>query len=273
MGTMPTSTPLTELAAVLVLAALVALAGCGALQDGPTATPGGGGTTPDVSDVTLPPGVNASGVTDVGELLAAHRTAMADSGFVYRFDHRMVTELPNNTTVTRVEASGEVRASRNLTATRESVDQRSPDVETIDRWSNRTAGFERTVAANTTYERTEPHSRLITTHYVFRTLVARDTWSVTSVADDGSRIVLRSDNETDTVGGREISDKTDGRMVLDDRGRILRLTVTFEDREYSETHEGSVFDTRTLDYEVTKVGNVSVTTPGWVSEARNATDG
>lgn len=270
---MPDSTPAPELVAVVALAALVVLAGCGALQGGPTAGPGDEATTPDVSGVTFPPGVNASGVTDVGTLLAAHRTAMADSGFVYRFDHRMVTELPNGTTVTDIETSGEVRATRNLTATRESVERTAPDTETVAAWSNASAGFQRVAAANTTYERTGPATRVVTTHYLVRNLVARDTWNVTGVADGGSRIVLRSDNRTDTVGGREISDAVDGRMVLDGRGRILRLTVTVGTREYSEQQEDSVFHTRTYDFEVTQVGNVSVTAPGWVDEARNATDG
>jgi hypothetical protein len=270
---MPDETHTTELVAVVALAALVVLAGCGALQGGPTAGPGDGGTTPDVSGVTFPPGVNGSGVTDVGALLAAHRTAMVDSGFVYRFEHRMVTELPNNTTVTEIDASGEVRAARNLTATRESIDREAPDVETVEQWSNGTAGFQRVTPANTTFDRTEAPSRLVTTHHILRNLVARDTWNVTAVADDGSRIVLRSDNRTDTVGGREISDTVDGRMVLDGDGRILQLTVTVENREYSEQQEDSVFHTRTLDYDVTQVGNVSVSAPDWVDEARNATDG
>lgn len=168
-----------------------------------------------------------------------------------------------------IDASGEVRASANLSTHLRRVDRQAPTEERVVQWTNGTAGARRVHQPDTSYEpyRESPTPRL-THHYLVPQMVSRGDWSVDSI--DGDRVVLTTDFHPEHGDLRSF----EGRMVVDSAGRIHQLEVTVTtsnvDARSEETHH--VLATRHFVYEVSRVGNVSVPAPDWLDEAREELD-
>lgn len=265
---MDSDRPTSSIATVIVVS-LVVLSGCSGFLGGdgdagdgadPTGSPGTGDATGTPPEEMIAPGVNATALVDPAALLSAHREAMAEDGFAYTFEHRYVTELPNGTEITEIDAAGERRASAGLAAFHERVDRDVPVNETTSVWTNGTAGFERVVADDTTYDNAYGGvTERDTAHYLVERMLTDDDWRVEEVSQGGDRITLVSDN------------MIEGRLVVDDEGRIRSLDATIRLRQWDDEREMDTNTTRTLVFEVTKVGNVSASPPDWVDDARNAT--
>lgn len=262
----------TGVVPVLGLVLLVALAGCAGVfgggggdgggtpdDDGATATP------PNLSNESLPPGVNRTQLVDVDALLSAHRETMAESGFAYTFEQRQFEEVvENGSKTTNIASAGEVRASPGLAAFRRTVDRDVPVNETTGTWTDGTEGYERVVADDTSYERRyENATERAADHYVLEQFLSNGVWRLTDATDD--RIVLTANSSVDGI-------TVEGRIEVDSRGRIRSLNATMTDREYVD-QVGRIRNHRTLVYDVTAVGDVEVSPPDWVDEARNATGG
>jgi len=264
-----------QVAAVVVVGVLVVLSGCAGVLDGNDdgeTSPDPSETPPGVANATLPPGVNETSLVDADALIGAHVEAMAAEGFVYTYEHRRVKTFPNDTTIRDISVHGEVRATANLTALREEADRDRPRDETTNGWTNATGGFERVVADGTTYERrSSGPSAADTVHYLLMNVLGNGEWNLSTVADGGEQVVLVADGSRDGTPGSRMTPSVAGRLVVDGEGRIRELNVTAR-RQWYESDVGGRIDTRrTFTYEVTAVGNVSVSRPGWVDEARNAT--
>lgn len=288
MVDLPESGSNRRIAAAVVLVLLVAVAVVlfppvgGGGDGGPNA--GDGGATgdptadgaPDVAVEDTPPGINETTLLDDGELVSAHRAAMARSGFAYEFAHRRTY---NDSTADDIDVSGEVRATANLSTVEERIDRREPTDERVLTWTNGTAGARRTVANGTTNEE-YPYSYgpRVTLHHVVENYLSFGEWAVDAVreTDDGHRFVLVASGVDRTDAGVEWNDELlnySARMVVDEAGRIHRFRANFTTTEPagSET-DRRVRITRTLVYEVTAVGNVSVPPPEWLDDVREESD-
>lgn len=256
-----------RVASVLGVVVLVGLSGCSAIL-------GGGGGAPETTQMPepvdgYPAGVNESGLVDVEGLVSAHRSSMVRSGFVLTYEHRQVDVLPNGSRTTNVDVTGERRGEPGLAAFLETSDREMPVERTTGRWTNATAGFERTVGEETEYGRLFSNaSARDTTHYTIDRMLAKGEWRVVGLAHDDQWVVLRSN---ETAGSGLIRNAVQGRMVVDGEGRIRKLNATIQNTEYVDELEGRINHTRRIVYEVTAVGNVTVTPPDWVEDARDAT--
>jgi hypothetical protein len=243
---------------------------------------GGGGQAPaDASpagpagvgeNASLPPGVNESGLVDVDALVAAHRESMAAASVAYTFAHERTMRYPNGSTTSDLDVTGTVRIESNLTGMNRTVDRDRPYDETTVVWTNASAGYERVVDDGTSYTRRyqgPPTDAPV--HYMLPNALAVGEWNLTNVSDDGTRFVLVADGPGDGTPGDAKEAAVYGRAVVDSEGRIHELHVRLWRRYYEHDVEGRMNTNRTLDYDVTAVGNVSVGDPGWLSAARNAT--
>jgi hypothetical protein len=256
----------------VLVATLVSVTGCGALPGG-----GGGGTpTADVSGVTLPAGVNESGLASDQQLLQTHRETLSTSGFQYRFDHQLVESERfggNVSNTTEIDVTGTVRVAANLSAQR--VQRVTPDRETVT-WANDSTGATRIEADGVSYESFDPDpTPRLTTYYVLSRYVETDGWELVEVRDDGSRFVLALDTTVERPAERLADERTvrvSARMVVDDAGRIRRLNGTINDTE-SGTFNGTAFErtsVRRLTFEVTDTAVDTLPRPEWLAAAREA---
>jgi hypothetical protein len=139
-------------------------------------------------------------------------------------------------------------------------------------WTNATAGYERVVGDETAYTRRyqgPPADAPV--HYMLPNVLSVGEWNLTNVTDDGTRFVLVADGPGDGTPGDAMEAAVYGRLVVDSAGRIHDLRVRLWRRYYEHDVDGRINTNRTLVYDVTAVGNVSVADPGWLSAARNAT--
>lgn len=225
---------------------------------------------PDVDAEDAPPGMNGTTLLDDDELVSAHRAAMGESGFAYRFEYRRTN---NRSSGKGIDVSGEVRASAGLSPVEERIDRRKPTEEQVVTWTNGTEGARRTVANGTTYEE-YPYSfgPRVTLYHAVANHVSFGEWDVSDVreTDDGCRFVLVA-ADLDRVGAAidwhdELLNYS-GRMVVDEEGRIRRFRANFTTTEpVGDETDRRQRITRTLVYEVTTVGNVTVPSPEWLDE-------
>lgn len=265
-------------AAALVVALVAALAGCnvGPTTATATVTPAPGvevATAPSeprtaVDAAPLPPGVTATRLTNVTALFAADARALAENGYVAEVrihgsragdtGRRTAPPAPgriNRTTrvgsggdptlltVTRV-AEGERRSRAHWVAGNRSVErlQASDAVPaTVAARSNAAA-----LAGNPTLGQTA------------RDFVAVGNW-VTARRIANGTTVLRARNASARFRDGVPRNLTgyEGRLVVNDRGRLQSVTVDVEVSDNERFHYRLTYDLR-------RVGNVSVGRPRWV---------
>lgn len=278
--------------ASLLLAALVVLAGCAA-SAGQTASTAGVGTTTARTEPTdetattttatttadLPPGVNATGLEDPAALVAAHRSALADTGFAFRFRANVSVGPASQWTVQR----GTVEAGLSpLVVHSASVRELDGDLErtVTDLWAdertvvvryrraNRTElrQFDRSGGNASLYDDTWAHlpradlDSQATLSWVLELALAVGEYDLVRTATrDGHRIaILRA---TDPAAASDFTD-LNATLVVDTEGRVrsLSLTATVEDEDAIRVRYA---------FELTEVGNASVEVgrPRWVVAA------
>lgn len=290
--------------AALVLAAVALLAGCsaGGAPQGTaetTATPTTASTTDAETAATatataaattvgdadgqsreLPPGVNESGVEDPAALVDAHRSALNESGFGFRFEANVTVGPASQVTVQRgtVEA-GLAPLVVNSTSERDLGPEYGTTEVATDLWANETESAVR-------YDR-EDRVRVQRYNRSGDGLdVPDETWAHLPRADLESQVtnawllelaLTAGDYELDRVerrDGREVAvlrateaaaaaNLTDlnATVAVDREGRVHELSLT-------AAYEGDEPTTRVhYEFELTELGPVAVERPAWVGEA------
>ena len=262
-----------RLATVLVLAAALALAGCGG-QGGTTTTAANATTatddpattgTPD-ANVDYPAGVSADGMTNRTALFVADWTALNESGYVAAsWFNQSASGGSNEVAIrrqARIEAGGQDGDLR--------IEQRaSVGTITTDVWRNATVGLTRIgetapdAPSSTRYRRRADVSTFRTnviTSGAPANLVALGEYDSVSVAGSGAdtRITIAADavNATRASGLQFNVSSYEGEIVVDERGRIRAMDVTL-------VTSGQQAATFTLDYDLRETGGVTVERPSW----------
>ncbi|MFC4449183.1 hypothetical protein [Halorussus aquaticus] len=226
-------------------------------------------------NASLPPGVNASGVEDASALVAAHRSALNNTSFAFRF-HANVSVGPANQW-TRQRGTVEAGLSP-LVVHSDSVrrfDEGTTRVAT-DLWANETAVVVRYSGENRTeirrYNRTggnladetwahlpraDLDSQVTQAWLVELALTAGEFEFDRIERHDGRKVaVLRA---TEAVSADNFTD-FDATAVVDAKGRVhsLSLTAAYAGDDETRIH---------YEFELTDLGSVSVERPTWVSAA------
>lgn len=256
---------------VLTLSVLLVLSGCGGLAgSGPTATPSPTATTP--SSVDGVPGVSGGRLTDPGRLLAAHESALVETGF--ESDFRV-----NATDQSR----GEVYDARRRQQTIVEPDATGYVFRTLSRgvrfdtWGNRSVAVTRGRAGNTTRYQVGPPTptRVLTNRAGLRPFLGATGFEATGVErrENLTLVTLVSTGTPDASASPGIipENATDlrnyeVRIVVDTSGRILTFEVTADytlDGEAGSMH---------LTYEVIRADRPTVERPDWVGETLREAD-
>ncbi|WP_135805732.1 hypothetical protein [Halorussus marinus] len=270
----------TRLATAAVLA-LVVLAGCAgsAAQTATTAAEGEPTETTarsDASSADLPPGVSPDGVSNASALVAAHRAALAETGYTYRvrtagsadgsFDQQGTARAAVGTnhapirlrSVTDVQSDDGTRRIRSDIWANESValyEYRTRNRTVYDKSNASLSPDGEPVVGSTAFDVTEQASlaRLVETALRAGEFEVADVGST-----DGSTLTtLRATapNRSSTAFGNVST--YDATVVADERGRIHRLDVTVETDRTGFRYE---FTLETL-------GGVVVEYPAWADRA------
>ena len=259
----------------LVVIGLLLVAGCGGLigpgQVGtstPTLTP-----APPLS-ADPPPGVSATGVTNVTVLAAAHGAALGDRSFTHRSRFRVVDEegtvYGENITM-RVAADGRVVSTRRVEwSNRASV----PSLATrTDLYYANGTTFTRGTDSGVSYDHVqapmEPDG-LREVQRLRELYIAGRHWTVTETHVEGARGYTLVTTDVALTALRPSS------FVRSPRDVRLRVTVTAAGQlvDWRLTYVvdfagGPAQATRTA--RLSAVGETSVVQPEWLSEAKNAT--
>lgn len=284
-------------AAALLLVALVALAGCTGVTDQTTTATTAEPTTPPTTDVDaastttdaptttgtpldpasadLPPGVTAAGVENASQLLAAHRDALAASGFRFR--------LEANTSFGAGEVShrtGNGTVSEGLAPLRlQSRTRRSADGQTLQRetdtWANESVALTRyhtdartryaqrsvvngTTGTDATSARTVSLARLATQSHIVQLALRAGEYEVAGVEiRDGTTLTTLRATAVSGQSSVENVSEYESTLVVDERGRVHRLDMTLLG---DSTH-------LRYDFELTYFGDVTVEYPSWTERA------
>ncbi|PSQ59949.1 hypothetical protein BRD18_02330 [Halobacteriales archaeon SW_7_71_33] len=280
--------------AVVAVALLLVVAGCGEAGDGalptteptattqttqatePTATTSTvrtveGETEPPFSAERLPPGVETDGSVAVGRLAAAHDEALAGSSFALELNFsRTVTAADGSTR--RLVTSQRTRADGNGEFLLRFVNPQAGLQQTT--WGNDSTVVSRVVTSETvSYRNADPEAvraNLSARPFVEQFLSVGD-YSVAVAGED--RVLLTateaSDDAADRIGeGVSSVDDYRGRVVVDSTGRVRSLSV---DADVSLGEGGSA--TLGVSVALSGLGSTDVERPEWVEEALRQTDG
>ncbi|WP_276280936.1 DUF7537 family lipoprotein [Halorussus caseinilyticus] len=281
---------------MLAVAVLVLVAGCAGSEEttppttsvetpttaepatttSPATTSSSPATTANASaNESLPPGLNASGVEDSAVLVEAHRSALNNSSFAFRF--RSNVSVGQSSQWTRQRGTVEAGKSplvvhsdsvRNLSGgtTRVATDLWANDTTVVVQYHrqdrtelrryNRTGG---NVADETWAHlpRADLDSQVTQSWLVELALTAGDFELDRIERRDGRRVaVLRA---TEAVEATNLTD-LNATAVVDEEGRVhsLSLTAAYEGDDRSRIH---------YEFELTDVGSVAVERPMWVGAA------
>ncbi|UPV73007.1 hypothetical protein M0R89_10645 [Halorussus limi] len=292
--------------AALVVVLLVVLAGCAGSDGGPATTTAATPTTdaPTVDSKTtgttattattasgiatststpndssanasLPPGVNATGVEDAEALVGAHRRALNNTSFAFRFRANVSVGPASQWTLQR----GTVGEGLSPLVVHSNSVRRFEDGTSsvsTDLWANGTAVVVRYRGENRTelrrynrsggnladetwahLPRADLDSQVTQSWLLELALTAGEYERVrTERADNRTMTVLRA---TDPVAAANYTDLR-STLRVDSAGRVhsLSLTATYEGDNETRIH---------YDFELTEVGNASVERPSWVGAA------
>ena len=265
-----------RLATVLVLAAALALAGCGG-SGGTTTTAanatdatdaaGTATTTNSNQNVEYPAGVTADGLQNRTALFAADWTALNESGFVA---DAWINQSVSGRQSTNIAAYQRARVESGGGNAALQIRRRSPsrDVDT-NVWQNTTFGLTRIVetapdgASATQFRRRDEVDRFRTNPITSggpASLVAIGEYDSVSVEGSGAdtRITLTADgvNETRASGLRFNVSGYAGELVVDRTGRIRTIDVTLET-------SGQQAAAYAVDYDLRRTGGTTVSRPAW----------
>jgi hypothetical protein len=251
--------------AVVLLVAMIALAGCGGFFGGDDGTmPGPNDET--AGEAAYPPGVSSSGLDNATALSAAHNDSLAGESYeltvgqeaTYSRDgrnatagsQRIVSMAGNGTFL--LEATNRGSVARN---------------ETV--WAEGQTAYVRAERdGEVQYDRRDATQirPQLSAHGLLGDYLAAGEFEVDSVDQRDGRtfVTLRADEFTGGAVGDNFENVTayEATAVVDETGRIHRLTVHIEGtREETDV----TFD---LQVELDENASVDVSRPGWVDEAR-----
>lgn len=237
----------------------------------PSPTPTPPSPTPTPPSITYPPGVTETGLHNVTALLAGHTETLTEPG--YAAVGRGNTTVVRRGILVNVTSRGLVTVEPNASAYQEMrLDQGGPVTRRTERWSNGSVEFQREQeSGDTTYQRNDPQSpEELASSRLLGPFLRGGVYELveTNSSGDETLFTLRAteyDNEKALKRGLP-EDTTSVRwynstMVVDQRGRIRSFTarVGFVIGGENRVHR--------LNYEIEKIGNVSVERPEWVDEA------
>lgn len=267
---------------VLVVIALVVMAGCSALpgdesRTSPTPTGaadvdrGTPSSTPTPNESSrYPPGVNETTIENVSALLAAHTTVLNQTGYV--------ANGSGNTTIIRsgflldVTREGRVvvsEGSRRYFEVRRT--QAGPVNRNNQRYSNDSVEFRRNAEDGDVNLRKGPRQSAETLARVdyLESYLLGGNFTVTDVDDNETpnTIVLeanRSDNETALLSGLPSGAKRivsyNATAIVDSEGRVRQLDATIEFVIGGEQR------THSIEFTLVRIGVSNVSEPDWVGE-------
>ncbi|WP_135826522.1 hypothetical protein [Halorussus ruber] len=289
--------------AALVVAALLLLSGCTGSAFGPSATttsttetqttvsqnatntttasspapPQANATTGPTNNTTesLPPGVNRTGVEDAEEMVAAHQQALNSTSFAFQFRANVSAGPASQWTSQRGSVEEGLSPLMVQSESLRQVDNGTTRVGT-DLWANDTSVVAQYRRANRTelrhYNRTggnladETWSHLpradldsqVTQSWLLEFALSVGEYDLAEVERrDGNRVaVLRA---TEAANATNFTD-LNATIVVDSVGRVRSLSLT---AAYANAEENRI----RYEFELTEVGNVSVTRPAWVGAA------
>ncbi|WP_135365332.1 hypothetical protein [Halosimplex halophilum] len=271
----------------VVVVALVALAGCSIVADGgnpegpaETLTPAPVPTTAPTDTAApspLPPGVMTRGTISPGALAAAHVRAVSGRSYVWTERRRTLTAAGdgnwtvarNRTRTVRLEDGDTYRwsRSRRVVWTGLTLTYRPA----IDRYADGDTRYVREADADGPIYRARPATNdsqvlaLVAANRVQSYLSLRNA-SVSVGGVDGERRYWVESRGAGVVDGEYAANYSVGAVVTPD-GFVRRLSVTY-------TTERRGTPTRVeYEYAYRRVGNVSVSPPDWLPEARAAVGG
>lgn len=248
----------------ILLAVLVALAGCSGGQGTATDT-----ETPSPTAPSYPSGYSSSGVADADAALAAHESALLSSpGFA--FDYRAVINTSNGRT--QVDYTQRAETSSKEVLLHSNITGGGFSGSVIQYYNNDTV-YKKTVSARqnrTTYSNQTVEYNL--SRFTGKTFVRPILTDVTygqseRTTYEGTNAVRYSDatlENTTSLLGRNVAPENvtafSASFVVDARGVVRHI-------EYSATIKTGSGE-RTLDVVVdTRTGDISVTRPDWVAKA------
>ncbi|WP_132057268.1 hypothetical protein [Halorussus amylolyticus] len=226
----------------------------------------------------LPPGLNESGVEDPEALVDAHRAALDDTGFAFRFranvtvgsasqltvQHGAVEEglapLLVNSTSERDLGDGpdavatELWADKNTTVVRY---DRGDDETSVQRYNRSADGFSVPDETWGHLPRADIDSQ-VTNAWLIELALTAGEYDLDGIERrDGREVaVLRA---TEAVAAANVTE-VDSTVVVDREGRVRELSLT-------ATYEGDPATRASYEFELTELGDVEVERPVWVDAA------
>ena len=276
-----------KVALTLLVAVLVALAGCGgnvnqtttaSPNDTTTASPGGGTSTPTetttgpktLSSITLPKGISQSSVEET-QLLATHKGALKASSFTENIRVAIATSVNlNDPRVTASTHTARVNPSNGkaLVLSR-SGDSQSKTmyssgsttyIKTTQDGNTRYAAFSRMLSANEIVAPFLVKSYLEAAAYTPQKVVTKNGQTLIQLRVTGleNPQIIR-----DQMKAESVSNAT-GTALVDTTGRIhnLDLTIQFTSKQADVTNEIRV------SMNLKNLGSTSIEKPLWVSQAK-----
>jgi hypothetical protein len=251
--------------------------------DAPAETTTVAPTTTASPNASLPPGVNTTGVEDPAALIDAHRGALANDSFAFRFGANVSVGPANQWT----RQSGRVGPDLSpLVVHSDSVRRIADDTSAVatDLWANNTTVVVKYHRGDrtelTAYDRNgsdlpdETWSHLpradlqsqVTQSWLLELALAVGEYDLAGAErrDGRSVAVLRA---TEPAAAANVTD-LNATVVVDFEGRVRSVSLT-------AAYEGDDATRLRYEFELTAVGNVSVGLPPWVGAALppNATAG
>ena len=221
-----------------------------------TTTPGDGPASTD-----LPPGVSGSRLANATKLVAAHESALAETG--YEFEYTADTRYANETSVGT--QTGTVAAGLSSFLVTKSVQDDSSTYTTAT-WANESVALttftsdgerryqERERNADTQKEITSQATKVIT----LQSILDSGEFSATEVerTGDWTLTTLRADAYSGDGRFDDVSEYN-ATVVVDSSGRVHEFHWTIETADLR----------RVSDFELTAIGPVSVERPDWAGAA------
>lgn len=243
------------------LAVLLVVAGCNQVVPGPTAATDA--SEPIVrGNPEYPPGVEPGGVADASALLAAHRAALREDGFVLATETTRRRPAVDEAVRRRVVAAGGLARHR-VVVTRQFGDGRTVS---HDRWTDGSTAVRRvdtngSLAGYAGYETADVAT--LTRTGRLRWFLRRGDFEVTAVTvrDGRARFFLSADQ---VVAGRE-DVHLSARLVVTGDGAITALVASVT--HPGESGTGRVDRVETYEYRLLERGGTAVDRPAWVPEA------
>lgn len=234
-------------------------------------------TSGETDDVTLPPGANATGIEDAEALVTAHREALNETGFAFRFRANVSVGPAVQRTVLR----GTVDAGLSpLLVHSSSVRRFDDDVTEVrtDLWANASTvavqhrgadgtdrrRYDRSGDGAEVYDETFGHlpradlgSQVTQSWLIELALTVGDYRLARTERRDGR--LLAEFRATEPVAAADFTD-LNATVVVDGEGRVHAAELT-------ASAEGDDVTRVRYEFELTETGNVTVERPAWVDAA------